>query len=193
LIFSFGVYQALYEDLASQPNTPFTGASSAPIGLIGTLSVSLNTLGVPYVTTWTKLYSPRTVVCLGGLVYGVAIILPSFGQHPWHFTLTQGILQGIGTCMTFIPAVTVAPTWFDRRRGLAMGIIVSGTGVGGVIWAPTLRAMNDSIGFRNGLRVSGAVSGVLLVLAGLVMKWEPSFQDRVRMETQAANRRLGFL
>jgi MFS family permease len=194
LPFSFGIYQALYEDMANQPDTPFTGASSALIGLIGTLAVSLMTGCAPYVTNWTKIYSPRSVVCVGALVFAMANILASFGEKLWHFTLTQGILLGIGASMIYLPAVTVAPTWFDKRRGLALGIIVSGTGVGGVMWAPALRAMNESIGFRNALRVAGTVGGFLLFLSGLVMKWEPGYRERILLETQATSKqRLRFL
>jgi MFS family permease len=47
-----------------------------------------------------------------------------------------------------MPAVTIAPTWYGPRRGLAMGIILAGTGVGGLIWAPAITAMNKSLGFR---------------------------------------------
>ena len=42
------------------------------------------------------------------------------------FSLTQGLLLGLGTCFSYIPAVTVTPGWYDKRRALAMGIVLSG-------------------------------------------------------------------
>jgi hypothetical protein len=42
------------------------------------------------------------------------------------FSLTQGLLVGLGTCLSYIPAVTVTPGWYDKRRALAMGIVLSG-------------------------------------------------------------------
>jgi hypothetical protein len=42
------------------------------------------------------------------------------------FSLTQGLLLGMGTCLTYIPAVTVTPGWYDKHRGSAMGIVLSG-------------------------------------------------------------------
>jgi hypothetical protein len=41
-------------------------------------------------------------------------------------SLTQGLLLGLGTCLSYIPAVTVTPGWYDKRRALAMGIVLSG-------------------------------------------------------------------
>ena len=140
------------------------------------------TMGAPIASSWTKAYSPRPVVLLGGLLLGLGNVLASFGTHFWHFLLTQGLLVGIGTSLSYIPAVTISPGWFNTRRGLAMGIILSGTGVGGVAWAPALRALNTKVGFRNTLRLTGAVGFVIIGVAGLVLKWDHESERRNRIE-----------
>jgi MFS family permease len=188
LNFAFGVYQELYET----PSGPFHGnVSPAKIDLIGTLAVSLMTIGAPFASAWTRIYSPRTVTLCGGVLFALANIVASFGTRLWHFTLTQGFLLGCGTCLSYIPAVTVAPGWFDQRRGLAMGIILSGTGVGGVVWAPLLRYLNAVIGFRNTMRATGTLAFVLIALSALVLKWEHTadLQRRQENETRAARQR----
>ncbi|KAL2422094.1 hypothetical protein ABEF95_009747 [Exophiala dermatitidis] len=101
IVFSFGVYQALYEEMAKQPNTPFTGCSSALIGLIGTLALSLMTMGGPLTLNWAKLYSPQVVISAGGILFGVAFILASYSQYLWEFALTQGILVGLGFALAW--------------------------------------------------------------------------------------------
>jgi MFS family permease len=186
LNFAFGVYQELYESMGG----PFQDASPAAIDLIGTLGVSLMCIGAPFASAWTKAYSPRSVTVTGGLLLGLGNILASFGQQLWHFLLAQGILVGVGTCMSYIPAVTVAPGWFNQRRGLAMGIILSGTGVGGVSWAPALRALNASIGFRNTLRLTGAVGFLIIGAAGLVLKWDQASEQRNQVEMANRSRRI---
>ena len=183
--FAFGVYQSLYDTLSHQPSTPFTHASPAQIDLIGTISISLMTLGAPLATTWTKSYSPRSVVILGAVLYASGGLLASVSQELWQFELTQGVLLGIGTCLAYMPSVTVAPTWFGARRGLAMGFVLSGTGVGGVVWAPALQALNTKVGFRNGLRVSSAVAFALIVCAASVLEWDPETERRLEAERGA--------
>ena len=186
LNFAFGVYQELYESL----DGPFANATPAEIDLIGTLGVSLMTIGAPYGSAWTKTYSPKTMTWIGGMLFAVANILASFSQHLWQFILTQGVLLGFGTCLTYIPAVTVAPGWFKERRGLAMGIVLSGTGVGGALWAPVLRILNSSIGFRNTLRLTGGLSFMLIVASGWVLKWHPETEARNRAEANPGQSRL---
>jgi MFS family permease len=188
LNFAFGVYQELYETSAG----PFQGkVSPAKIDLIGTLAVSLMTIGAPFASAWTRIYSPRAVTFFGAILFAIANILSSFSTKLWHFILTQGFLLGCGTCLSYIPAVTVAPGWFNQRRGLAMGIILSGTGVGGVVWAPLLRYLNTAIGFRNTMRATGILAFTLISLSSLILKWESSadLQRRQENETRTARQR----
>lgn len=140
LLFGFGVYQAHYESMALDDGTPFSGVSPANMALIGTLSVALMTIGAPVAVAWAKNFNPQVVVFAGGVLFGVACIAASFGKALWHFQLSQGLLLGIGTCLSFVPLMTVAPTWFDKHRGLAMGFISAGTGIGGLVWAPVIIA-----------------------------------------------------
>ncbi|KAL5355629.1 major facilitator superfamily domain-containing protein [Aspergillus floccosus] len=193
-VFTFGVYQSLYEEMAKESNTPFTGASTARIGLIGTLAIALMSMGGPFAMLWAKLYSPQFVIIAGGWICGIALILASFGKQLWHFTLTQGILLGIGTCLSYVPTMSVAPTWFDKRRGLAMGVIISGTGVGGMIWPPSLRAMITHLGFRNALRISGCIALAVVSTAGYTLAWEPKFKSQqIRVQTQGLSRKWGWM
>lgn len=129
---------------------------------------------------------------MGATIFTLAHILASFGTKLWHFTLSQGVLLGLGTCLAYMTSVTVAPTWFTTRRGLAMGIILSGTGVGGLVWAPALKACIDAMGYRNTLRLTGAVSFVLNTGAGAAMTWEPSRKAQNEIEQRAKTTRNIF-
>lgn len=152
------------------------------------------TIGGPLAVGWSKTFSPRKVCLVGATLFTAAHILASFGTRLWHFALTQGVLLGLGTCLAYMTSVTVAPTWFGARRGLAMGIILSGTGVGGLVWAPALKACIDAIGYRNTLRLTGAVSFVLNTGAGAAMTWEPSrkAQNEIERRSQTTQRRNIF-
>lgn len=183
LMFSFAVYQAHYETLASQASTPFDGASSSEIDLIGSISVSVMTMGAPFAVAWAKYFgSPRSVFA-GGILFGLANILASFGKALWHFQLSQGLLMGIGGSLSFVPSMAVTTTWFRENRGLAMGIVSGGSGIGGLVWAPIVTACIDSIGFRNTLRLTGGVAAALICAASFALDWEPSMRTRLRTES----------
>ncbi|KAG7289809.1 hypothetical protein NEMBOFW57_006186 [Staphylotrichum longicolle] len=174
LLFGFGVYQALYESMHADTGSPFAGATPAEIDLIGSLSASLLTLGAPLTVGWAQTLGPRLVVWAGGVVFGLAHVLASYGTALWHFQLAQGLLVGVGACFAFMPSMVVTPTWFGKRRRIAMGITSAGTGVGGLVWAPALSACIDHMGFRNTLRLTGALSTALICLSGSVLRWAPA-------------------
>lgn len=144
------------------------------------------TIGGPFTVAWAKRFSPRRVALVGSLIFTIAHILASFGTKLWHFELAQGLLLGVGTCLTYMTSVTIAPTWFTKRRGLAMGVILSGTGIGGLVWAIALKACIDAMGYRNTLRLTGAVAFVLNAGASAAMTWEPSRKSQIAIEQQAS-------
>ncbi|PYH55367.1 monocarboxylate transporter [Aspergillus niger CBS 101883] len=167
VVFAYGVYQAEYEKMATQKDTAFTGSSSAEITLIGSLSSAMMKLGAPFVVAWCKCFGPRIIVCVGGLIFGLANILASFGTASWHFQLSQGLLLGIGSCLSYMPSMIVPPTWFSKRRGLALGIISAGTGIGGLVFAPVIQA------------------SLLICASGAVLVWEPAMEQRLQEEVAA--------
>jgi MFS family permease len=58
--------------------------------------------------------------------------MTSLCKEYWQVFLAQGVLGGIGLGTMFLPAVGVIPHWFQRRRALATGLVVSGSSVGGI-------------------------------------------------------------
>lgn len=185
LLFTFGIYQALYESMATQYSGPFTHASSSEIDLIGSLSASVMTMAAPFAVAWAKYFDTPRVVWAGALLFGLANVLASFGTALWHFQLAQGLLLGIGTSLSFVPSMTVTPTWFRGRTGLAMGIASAGTGIGGLVWAPVVTACIDTMGFRDTLRLTGALAAALIGAAGFALDWEPTMRSRLHAESAA--------
>ncbi|CAI7630736.1 hypothetical protein N7533_004015 [Penicillium manginii] len=193
IIFSYGVYQAIYEEMAKDASSVFAGTSSSILSLIGTLSIAIMSMGGPFVMTWAKLYGPQPVIMTGGLVFGLGCILASLSQYVWEFALTQGLLVGLGTCMAYVPTMSVVPTWFDKRRGLAMGIVISGSACGGMIWPPVLRAITSHIGFRNALRISGCLVIFFVPLSGCTLGWEPQFKKKLADQVAGLSKTTGWI
>jgi MFS family permease len=70
-----------------------------------------------------------------------------------------------------------------------MGIILSGTGIGGVAWPLALRSLIDRVGFRNALRITGALSWVLTWVSGSFVRWPESHLARIQAENSANSSR----
>ena len=71
----------------------------------------------------------------------------------------------VGAVQTPIPYAAVVAQWFDRQRGLALGIATAGVGLGVVVLPPFLALLINDFGWRN------AYFG--LGLAVLLLAWLP--------------------
>ncbi|THV04397.1 MFS general substrate transporter [Dendrothele bispora CBS 962.96] len=85
----------------------------------------------------------------------MGLVLASCATKLWHLYLTQALLYGLGSSMYYYPLITLAPTYFDRHRGFAMGVILAGSGVGGLVMALVLQNLLDRYGIAWALRILG--------------------------------------
>ena len=111
----------------------------------------------------------------------------------WQVALAIALLSGfLGASATFSPAVADISHWFDRRRGLAVGIVISGSYVAGAIWPLVLQPFIDAHGWRAtfiGLAIF--TFAVMLPLAGLLYRRAP-VDHAAAGGRAAAARPLGF-
>ncbi|KAG1049897.1 hypothetical protein G6F43_007801 [Rhizopus delemar] len=88
----------------------------------------------------------------------------------WHLYLTQGLLSGIGASLVWFPCISAAQQWFSKRRGLSVGIAISGSGFGGLVLANVVQAAMDRLGHQWALRIVGFISFVCLSIAACTVR-----------------------
>jgi len=67
--------------------------------------------------------------------------------------LSHGLCIGIGMGLIFCPALSLFPTYFSRKRSIAIGFVASGTTVGGTIVAAIFQTAVPQIGFGWTVRI----------------------------------------
>ncbi|KAH8549549.1 major facilitator superfamily domain-containing protein [Umbelopsis sp. PMI_123] len=108
-------------------------ASETQLTFVGTIAfIFINGMGPP-VQILRSIFGARTVIAGGCVIMSLGLILAGFSYQAWHLYLTQGIMFGFGAACMYITTMGVVPQWFDKRRGLALGIAASGSGIGGLI------------------------------------------------------------
>ena len=109
-------------------------------------------------------FGTKRVVAVGAIVMGTGLFLTSLVHQLWLGYLTYGVGVGVGTACGYVPMVAAAGSWFDRRQGLAIGIAVSGIGVGTLAGAPAAAALISSYGWRRTYVIFAVVSFAVLAL-----------------------------
>jgi MFS family permease len=159
LIFSFGVFlKPVTEDLGIT-----RGDLSAALGI----SAWCVALSCPIVGWLIDRFGTRRVMIPGVLLFALAVA--SFGLLPaksmpivFLIFCIAGFISGV---QTPIPYAAVVSRWFDRERGIALGVATAGVGLG-VALIPQLAAFLIShFGWRN------AYFG--LGIAVVVLAWLP--------------------
>lgn len=86
--------------------------------------------------------------------------------------LAQGLLGGLCCGIMFSPAMAAVGQYFRRRRAVAMGIVVSGSSLGGVIFPIALNRMfrMQDLGFGWSVRIIGFIMLALLGVACVTVR-----------------------
>ncbi|CAO3639727.1 unnamed protein product [Cunninghamella echinulata] len=77
---------------------------------------------------------------------------------------------GLGSSMVYIPSISSIPQWFNENRALAMGIVSSGTGIGGLIFSPFTNYLITKYSWEWCLRIMGIITFITMILSSLIIK-----------------------
>ena len=111
---------------------------------------------------------------LGAVGLGAGFIGAGLAGNLWWFILAQGLLMGLlGTSATFAPLVADTSLWFTRRRGIALGICMSGNYMAGAVWPPVIQHFIESGGWRSAYIGIGVFCLVTMLPLALVYRRRP--------------------
>jgi len=138
-------------------------------------------------------------------VMGISTLLLScgFAAYSQCSTLTEfyivSVVVGLGHAGTHILPVSMLITnWFNKKRGLAMGIVFTASGIGGMVFSPLANHLIEIYGWRNSYLILGIALAVMCIPTTFFMKKTPEelglFPDGAEnpSETAAAEQSSGF-
>ena len=159
------VYQQYYETHQLANETP------SAIAWIGSLNVFILLAsgifsGPLFDQHGEKVMYPAVVA------YIFSVFMTSICTKLWHFILAQGILGGLSMGMILGPALASTGQYFKKNRAAALGMIVAGSSVGGVIFPIALSNMlsDSKLTFGWTVRILGFVMVACLSITCLTIK-----------------------
>ncbi|KAJ5355852.1 MFS transporter MCP family solute carrier family 16 member 10 [Penicillium concentricum] len=122
---------------------------------------------------------PRPLSAVGPVFLQAQYILLGFCRTYWHFFFCIGVFGGIGTCVLFTCAIGTIQHWFFHRRGLAMGLAISGGSASGILLPLIISGILPKIGFQ---KTTLTVSVILLPfeIAAVVLMTTPTLSAKHR-------------
>ncbi|KAJ2336959.1 hypothetical protein GGI00_000534 [Coemansia sp. RSA 2681] len=172
---AYGVYQQHYQ------LTEFPNATTAIISWIGTTQFLVMCVGGILSGFLCEHFDTRVMNAVGAIIMGAALIAGSFCKSVEMLMLTQGLLYGVGASFPFVAGTSIPAQWFTKRRGLATGIALSGSGLGGMWMTSATQSLIDSLGRPWAMRVTGIVAcvAVLAISPWMRVRLVPNRSEKI--------------
>ncbi len=119
-------------------------------------------------------FGPRITMIVAGLFIGGGTYLGFYISEPWHLYALYGGMTAIGMGGAWAPLVATISRWFEKQRGLAIGIGSIGGGIGTLFYAPLTECLIQEFGWRLAYQWLGIISGILIITAALFLTKDPS-------------------
>ncbi|GEQ67415.1 hypothetical protein JCM33374_g1080 [Metschnikowia sp. JCM 33374] len=163
---AFGVFLNYYLTTDS-----FPGASKYDFALMGGIVVFLAQFLAPFCTLAVRIFGQTPVHLVGICFQTLGYMLAAECKELWQIFLCQGVLVGISFALIFIPGTLVIPTWFDKKKALAMGVAVSGAGLGGLVYSLVLNNIIQKTGDHKwALRTAGLMNLVISLFGTVFLR-----------------------
>lgn len=149
--YCWGVLQgALVADGLSSPST---------LAWIGSLAVASNSIFAMVSARVLQSFGSRMTAALGVCFLAGGEILSGFTvDHVGGLFVTAGVIMGIGVSLNFIVVGSVSTQYFNRKRGLANGIVFAGGGLGGAVISFMMEGFLESMGTAWTFRALGLIT-----------------------------------
>ncbi|WP_018393084.1 MFS transporter [Bacillus sp. 37MA] len=130
------------------------------------------------------------IVSMATLLTGIMLTFTM--NQSWQLIIIWGFIIGLGSSL-FLTVLSpyVANHWFEKRRGLAVGILTASTATGQLILLPVLAIIINNYSWRWAIGLIMILSFIMLVIIFLFMKNSPKdvgiLPYGLEEETQVSN------
>ncbi len=144
------------------------GWSTGFISSVVTAHYVLGALLLPRIAEAIGRFGPRAVFLSGLFITATALMILPSATEPWQLVALYLVMAPGWNATSVAPIAATIGQWFDRKRGLALNLALSGATVAGLVVTPSLLATIPRLGFADAERLLVAI-GVLVAGGAVVL------------------------
>jgi MFS family permease len=151
------------------------GWSRTSLSIAAALSLLLYGALAPFAGRAADLWGARTVFTASLGLMAVGALASAYMTRLWHLYVASGVLMALGAGgATLTSAVPLLTRWFDKRRGLVMGVAGAAMSAGQLVVIPLATWLTLTIGWRQSYIWLGLGLVVLILpLAATLLRNDP--------------------
>jgi len=108
----------------------------------------------------------RYWMLVGGVAAGICIFLMGNTSNIWLIIMLFGVGNFAFCAITYVPINVLIANWFVDKRAMATSIVMSGLGIGGMIFTPVATKMINA-SWRNAYHITG----IIVTTVALTVTW----------------------
>jgi len=144
--------------------------SRGTTALVGTLLYAIPMIVSPLACALVSAYGCRPVAICGGALTGISLAVACMATSVSGLCIIVGLLSGIGLALVYVSSLFIVTIYFERRRGLATGIAVTGSGMGALAFPPLIEWLNELYSWQGSMLITG---GIFLHIIAVGMLYRP--------------------
>ncbi|XP_036022892.1 monocarboxylate transporter 9 [Onychomys torridus] len=161
------------------------GEGKGKTAWVGSLASGVGLLASPVCSLCVSSFGARPVTIFSGFLVAGGLMLSSLAPNIYFLFFSYGIIVGLGCGLLYTATVTITCQYFDSRRGLALGLISTGSSVGLFIYAALQRVLIEFYGLDGCLLIVGALALNILACGSLMRPLQSSdspFPEKIAPE-----------
>lgn len=155
---------------------------------VASIFYCLSLLLGPVASELTTRFGCRKVTMLAGLVCCMGFVASAFVTQVWMLYITFSVIVGSGFSVCYVTSVISVAYYFEKRRALATGLSVCGTGIGTFMFAPLCEFLVSIYGWRGTFLILGAICLNITVCGALFRPLKFTPEQRRQRALDAFNR-----
>lgn len=150
------------------------GWDRSVISLAFAVGLFLYGISGPFMAALIEVLGLKKVMVSSMATLLIGTLLTFVMQESWQLIIIWGIIIGLGSSV-FLTVLSpyIANRWFEKRRGLALGILTASTATGQLLLLPILAMIIDQSTWRWAVALIMILSAIMLVIILFFMKNSP--------------------
>jgi len=156
-------FSALFKPISSELrfNRAVTSGAASIMNLEGSIES-------PLIGWTTDRFGPRYLILIGVALMSLSLILMNWINSLWAYYVVWGVMLGTGAQMgLFLPIDVAISNWFVKKRGRALSIKWTLSGLSGMLILPLVAWLITTQGWRT----TCLIGGIVLAIIGLPLAW----------------------
>ncbi|RXZ81641.1 MFS transporter [Paenibacillaceae bacterium] len=151
------------------------GWERSTVSAASSIRILLYGLMGPFAAALMARFGITKIMLISAVLLIVSIGLTPFMTEAWQYILLWGGLIGLGSgALSNVLGITIANRWFNKHKGLVIGLLTAGAATGQLLFLPLLAKATDALGWRFAIYLIMGALVLLIPVIAIGMREHPS-------------------